>query len=158
MSVTLTLNLTKGTPITTDHPNQIAEIAHCDCLAIHLQTGWAAGDGITRVDFSHDEASKNAGGNSPFYWTPGGANRLGNVFGLSTSTNSAGNVTTLTIQHTENVSNDDPWWYKITAGGKVLDPELINKSGTGSTGWVNKPAKTAARKRPLQRSPEPPAP
>lgn len=139
----LTLNLTKDesqspATITTDHPGKAAALAQNDSLAIVLSTNWASTDGITRVDFYTSETLKDANSPSTVYWTPTGQTGVSSHLSLSPAPPASTPVTTLTVTHTGTVPSDVGIWYKITAGGLVLDPELVNKSGTGGTGWVDK--------------------
>ncbi|MHC5024015.1 MAG: hypothetical protein ACYTGG_08895 [Planctomycetota bacterium] len=145
--ITLNLNKTEVTPptdprtykVVTDQPGKHAELFHDDTLVISRGTGgvgWDSNDGITRVDFFHTEPKYNQRNATPDgSWTPTGTTGLEGKFTFSTTPATGGVITEVKVMDAERPSTDDPWWYKVTIGGLVLDPEVINKSGSGTSGF-----------------------
>ena len=92
------------------------------------------------MDFYSDETSKNRGAHSTtHYWTPDSNAGMGSVFSFDV-TKSGTAVRTLKKTDAENPGSNDTWWYRVEIGASVLDPEVMNKAGSGGGRWVQKAA------------------
>jgi hypothetical protein len=142
--VTLTLTISQANnKATRDHAGKHPELHRGDTLVLKKGSGWSATDGITQVIFYSSEANYNA--NRSFAtWTPG-VTSIPNKFTVAQTPDSQNSnvITEVKLTDSETVTGSDAMWYKVQIGGKILDPEVVNKSGTGtgdsSSHWISDP-------------------
>ena len=142
--VTLTLNISKvnGKPVH-DHQGKHPVLHHDDALVLHKDATWAATEGIDEIRFYASRANYDSD-TSFATWTPG-TSQIAGKFDIAETAASNGKITDVKLTDIENLqSGEDDMYYKVQVGGKWMDPEIVNKSGTG-TGragdhWVDNPA------------------
>ena len=127
--------------VATDQPDKAAALHPNDSLIVEMRSNWPTGAYVQKIEFFTDQSEQNAFATWQNTETQPVAISRDRVQRFSVQPNTSGQSrpTSVKITDVETVSSDDDYWYKVyMSDGAVLDPELINKTGQGGAGWVDK--------------------
>ena len=148
-AITLDIDLDSGTVEPVPQPpgqGDVAELSENAILNLQLRNGWAPGTYIRRVEFfgqtsapTHTQPGPPPGTSPIGTWSAGTTTptSIDGKFDVQASTTQPSIVEVKDVQNI--TQGEERYWYRVTmSDGRTLDPEVINKSGSGTATWTSK--------------------